>query len=303
MAIPRQIPRRIALAVAFVALVAACGGAGAPSDAGAKPSIVVTTNILGDIVENLVGDHADVVTLMPVGTNPHGFQVSARQTAAMRAADLLVVNGGGFEDGLTTAIDGALADGVAAFVAFDAVPDPLRVGNGVDPHFFTDPARMAAVAESLLVTLDETVAGLGALIDVAATNYIAELRAVDVEVEQMLAAIPAARRVLVTNHDVLAYFADRYGFEVVGAIIPNPGAEAAAGDLAALADLIQAQGVPAIFADTSSPAQLANTLASEAGDVAVVELFSESLGSSGSGADTYLDMVRTNAKRIGDALG
>ncbi len=137
-----------------------------------------------------------------------------------------------------------------------------------------------------------------------AAAYVTELQELDGEVEATLAAVPAERRKLVTNHDVFGYFADRYGFEVVGAVIPATTTQAApsAGEIDELAAIITAEGVPAIFADTSSPEGLADTLADEVGDIEVVELFSESLGDEGSGADTYAGMVRTNATRITEAL-
>jgi zinc/manganese transport system substrate-binding protein len=124
-------------------------------------------------------------------------------------------------------------------------------------------------------------------------------------VEATLAPVAAEDRVLVTNHEVFGYFADRYGFEVLGTVIPSgtTGEGASAADLAELVQVVEDAGVPAIFADTSSPARLADALAAEVGDVEVVELFSESLGEPGSGGETYLEMARTNAERIADALG
>ena len=120
-----------------------------------------------------------------------------------------------------------------------------------------------------------------------------------------LLAVPAADRRLVTNHEVFGYFADRYGFEVIGTIIPSGTtlAEPSSADLSALVDIIDETGVPAIFADTSSSSELADVLAEETGeDIAVVELFSESLGEPGSGGETYLQLIRTNADRIVGAL-
>ena len=108
-----------------------------------------------------------------------------------------------------------------------------------------------------------------------------------------------------TNHDVFGYFADRYGFEVLGAVIPGGStlAEPSASDLADLAALMVARHVPAVFADASSPARLAEALAAEGADVTVVELYTESLGPAGSAGDTYIGMMRTNAERIAAALG
>jgi zinc/manganese transport system substrate-binding protein len=125
-------------------------------------------------------------------------------------------------------------------------------------------------------------------------------------VEAALASIPAANRILVTNHHTLGYFADRYGFEVAGVIIPGGAtlAEPSPADLAVLVSVLRASGVRAVFAENTRPASLAATLAAElGGDVVVVSLYTDSLGGAGTGADTYIGMMRTNAGRIAAALG
>lgn len=314
MGFARRVVGVLAMAVAFVSAFGACGDAD-DGDGGAV--IVATTSILGDVVAELVGDAAEVVTIMPVGASPHEFQASARQAAAMRDADLLVVNGAGFEEGLLDVIDGAARDGVTVHEAISVVV-PLDADadaddhddvdhddhDDVDPHFFTDPARMADAARGILDAVVAHVPG----IDTAAVRdrgeeYLAALAALDAEVEAILGVVPTPSRRLVTNHEVFAYFADRYDFEVIGTVIPGGSTVgASARDLAALVDVIRDSGVSAIFADTSSPDDLARTLAGEVGDIDVVELFSESLGDPGSGGATYLEMVRTNAMRIAAAL-
>jgi zinc/manganese transport system substrate-binding protein len=287
--------------------LAACGDdGGAAVASGGGPRVVVTTNVLGDVVADLVGDQADVEVIMPPGTAPHEFQASPRQVASMREADALVSNGAGFEEGLGDPIDAAEEDGVPTFATIDAV-DTLQLegGGGTDPHFFTDPARMATAAQAIGDFLVDEVPTLDTPAfarQVRAT--VDELHALDAEVERTLSAVPADRRTLVTNHEVFGYFADRYGFDVVGAVIPagTTQAEPSAEQLAELADTIEERGVPAIFVETSSPTRLADALAEEVGDVDVVELFSESLGDEGSGGETYAAMMRTNATRIADAL-
>jgi zinc/manganese transport system substrate-binding protein len=177
--------------------------------------------------------------------------------------------------------------------------------SGADPHFFTDPMRMAAAVEGIVEFLQSEVAFADpAALDASADAYIDELIAVDAEVEGLVGLIPEDGRVMVTNHEVFGYFADRYGFEVVGVVIPGGGTtdSVSAGELAELAEVIESEGVPAIFADTSSSDQLVQTLAAEVGDIQVVPLFTESLGAADSEGATYLDMVRTNGQRISDAL-
>jgi zinc/manganese transport system substrate-binding protein len=302
------------------------------------PTIVVTTNILGDVVSEVVGDAANVVTVMPVGADPHDFQASAQEVDTMMNADALIVNGEAFEEGLLDVIDSASSAGVPTFEAISAV-DTIEFGegghdhadedhadedhadedhadetkdddhdhdhSGADPHFFTDPMRMAAAVEGIVEFLQSEVAFADpAALDASADAYIDELIAVDAEVEGLVGLIPEDGRVMVTNHEVFGYFADRYGFEVVGVVIPGGGTtdSVSAGELAELAEVIESEGVPAIFADTSSSDQLVQTLAAEVGDIEVVPLFTESLGAADSEGATYLDMVRTNGQRISDAL-
>ena len=313
------LPLWVGLALAATA----CGGdddtaAGAGS---ARPHLVVTTSVLGDVVENLVGDLADVEVVMPAGSSPHEFQASPRQVAAMREADAMIVNGGGFEEGLGDAIEAAEADGVATYAAIDAV-ETLTFSQGdahdegeaeqeehgtgsIDPHFFTDPRRVATAAQAIADFLADEVPALGTdELGTQAAAYVDELTALDAEMEETLAAVPADRRKLVTNHEVFGYFAQRYGFEVIGAVIPTGTTQAApsAGDLDELAHTIEEAGVPAIFAETSSPTRLADSLADEVGEVEVVELYTESLGADGSAGDTYAGMMRSDAEQIADAL-
>jgi zinc/manganese transport system substrate-binding protein len=287
-----------AVAVLATLAVAGCGDEG--SSASGEPSIVVTTTILGDVVANLVGDEAEVDVLMPPNADPHEFSASARQATALREADVIVTNGGGFEAGLDDTVAAAEDDGATVFAALDAVD---RLDD--DPHFFTDPARMVATTRALAEFLPGEVPALdNEAFRRQADAYVAELEALDAEVEGTLAAVPPERRKLVTNHDVFRYFADRYGFTVIGAVIPavTTQAEPSAGELDDLAATFEAAGVPAIFADTSSPEDLAGALADEVGDVAVVELYSESLDEPGSEGGTYEGMMRTNAQRIAEAL-
>jgi zinc/manganese transport system substrate-binding protein len=297
-----------------IVLMAACGDDGATETRATDlPTVVVTTNIVGDVVENLVGDQAEVVTIMPVGASPHEFQASAREAAAMREAELLIVNGRGFEEGLLEVISAARDDGVAVYEATAVLPEEdddhaAEEGDehgheGGDPHFFSDPVSMAEAAEGIVDQLGATIPGFDRA---PADTYLAELAELHQYVEGIVAPIPADRRVLVTNHEVMSYFAERYGFEIVGTVIPGGSTSegTSAGELAELAGVITAREVPAIFVDTSSPADLAATLAKEVGgEVQVVELFSESLGEAGSGAATYVEMIRTNAERIAEALG
>lgn len=306
MRLPRA-QRLLATAGAAVLLATALTACTATTDD--RPLVVVSTNILGDVVENLVGDQARVVTLMKPNADPHSFEISAQEAATLRDADLLVSNGLGLEEGLQQHLDAASATDVATFVAGDAI-DVLdyREGDAAgmpDSHFWTDPARMIDVVDALEPALAE-IDGIDAdALGTSVADYRTELEELDAEMTAAFETIPAERRALVTNHHVFGYLADRFDFDVVGAVIPGGTTLAApsASDLADLVDAVDDTGVPAIFAESSSPDRLARALADEADlDVEVIELFTESLTDADGGAPDYLTMMRVNTERIASGL-
>jgi zinc/manganese transport system substrate-binding protein len=261
------------VAAAVLATVLTGCSAGEADD---RPSVYVTTNILGDVVAELAGDELEVVNLMAPGADPHSFELSAQQVAGMRDAELIVTNGLGLEEGLLQHVEAAAAEDVEVFAAGDHV-DVLEYSDsgGPDPHFWTDPAQMLLVIDALAPELAE------------------------------LAAIPAQNRALVTNHHVFGYLARRHDVTLLGAAIPGGTTLAApsTSDLQELVDAIDESGVSTIFAESSSPDQLVQVLADEADrDVAVVELLTESLAPAGEPGDSYLDMLRVNTERISEGL-
>lgn len=282
------------------------GGQARPSG---SPQVVVTTNILGDVVTQLVGDQVEVRTLMAPNADPHSFGVSAQDAAQMQQADLLVANGLGLEEGLLDHVESARSAGTAIFEAGEHLT-PLEYNteeaSGVDPHFWTDPTVMAEVVTALEGALAENVTGVDtARLQSATSEYLAELDALDRDMATRFAAIPKAHRALVTNHHVFGYMARRYDFRLIGAVIPGGATLAApsASDLSDLADAVREAGVPAIFADSSQPDRLVRALAEHTGvEVAVVPLYTESLTASDGEASTYLDMMHVNTDRIEDAL-
>lgn len=321
--------RWLALVTAVSLAGASCGSEPEPGES-AGLAVVVTTTIWGDIVSNVTGPNATVEVLYPIGADAHDYQLSAAQVASMQQADLVVVNGLGLEEGVLDVIESLEADG-ANVLEIAGLLDPLpldgptcdpeaahddhdagtsatdggehdEVDGSCDPHVWMDPLRVAEAAELIgqeLAALDPSVDWM-----TSAATYAEQLRSLDAELASMLAAIPEERRKLVTNHEAFGYFADRYGFQVLGAVIPGGStlADPSSSQLADLVAVMSAENVDVIFAETVEPAALAEAVAAEVGAVSVVELFTESLGGPGSGAETYIDLIRTNVSRVADAL-
>ncbi|MER7474790.1 zinc ABC transporter substrate-binding protein AztC [Micromonospora sp. NPDC000018] len=295
--------RKLLPALAAAAVLLAGGAACTSPD---RTRIVVTTNILGDIVAEIVGDQAEVSVLMKPNADPHSFAISAREAHAMQTADLVVYNGLGLEEGVLHHVAAARSEGVPT-VEVGARIDPMQYRDGdaagrPDPHFWTDPARVVTAVRMLTDEIITHVDGVDAgVVRQRADSYTGEVSELDAKLAERFAGIPAKRRVLVTNHHVFGYLAERYDLTVVGAIIPSGTtlASPSASDLASLVTAIETHHVPAIFADTAQPARLAEVLAAEAGiTVRVVGLYSESLSDAGGDASSYLNMMRFNTEAI-----
>lgn len=295
----------IALAAAAALIFSGCSQPNTPG----KPQVVVTTNILGDVTRQVLGDQVQVTTLMQPNADPHSFEISAQEASLMGSADLVVSNGLGLEGGLQQHLDRAAKAGAPMLVAGDVVEVlPYSSGDAEgtpDPHFWTDPAAMLDVVNAM-ETAARNIEGIDAgRLAASADAYRDQLTRLDIEMTDAFAAIPKERRALVTNHHVFGYLAERFDFRVVGAVIPGGTTLAApsAADLRKLSEAVRDAGVPTIFAESSQPDRLVQVLASEAGlNVRVAELFTESLTGPDGGAATYLDMMRANTERIVQGL-
>ncbi|MFF3973472.1 zinc ABC transporter substrate-binding protein AztC [Streptomyces rubiginosohelvolus] len=299
--------------VAFLVVAGTATGCGPGDD---RPRIVVTTNILGDITREIVGGEAEVSVLMKPNADPHSFGLSAVQAAELENADLVVHNGLGLEENVTRHVEAARESGVATFAAGEAA-DPLTFhadeeggpGDGAgapDPHFWTDPDRVRKVAGLIADRIVEHVDGVDekAVRD-NAERYDGQLAALSTWMEKSFAAIPEGRRALVTNHHVFGYLAERFGFRVIGAVIPSGTtlASPSSSDLRSLTRAMEKADVRTVFADSSQPTRLADVLRRETGgDVNVVPLYSESLTEKGGGAGTYLEMMRANTSAMTEGL-
>lgn len=294
--------RLLALLLAFVGvLIAGCGGQSAGGG-----DIVVTTNILGDVVRNIVGDAAPVRVLMQAGADPHSFGISAQDAAAMNGAALIVHNGLGLEENLVRNVEAAAAQGVPTIAVGEHI-DPIRYTDGEsagapDPHFWTDPQRVLTAVDVIESSLLRDVTGIDReALSRNADAYREQLRALDRHMLDGFAALQPDRRKLVTNHHVLGYLAQRFGFQVIGAVVPSGTTLAAPSpsDLQSLVGAIERARVPAIFVDSSQPDKLARVLAEDAGvRVRIIGLYSESLSAPGTPGATYLDMMRANTDAI-----
>jgi zinc/manganese transport system substrate-binding protein len=269
----------------------------------------VTYSVLGSVVKELVGDKGNVVVSMPNGLDPHEWEPSAKDIEAINEADLVVENGLGLEAGMEKTLDSARARGVRFFTASDYIEvrlvgpgegiptgDPDQAIGAPDPHLWMDPITIKAIVGPLAAALKSE---LGIDVDGDAQALSQRLDTINSEIAADAAMIPEGERKLVTGHESMGYFAQRYGFKLVGVIVPSLSsqAEVSAGDLADLKTVIQDNQVKAIFTELGTPSAVVNAIGQETG-VKVVELTTHSLPPDGS----YFTFMRNLAKTVTNAL-
>ncbi len=307
----------LATGALVLALLAACGGntpqaAGEPSpaQAGDRVRVVATTSIVGDVVSRVGGEMIDLTTLMGPGVDPHSYVPSPSDTAVVHDADVIFANGLDLEASLEKMIESASGGATEVHLSDSLVARPGQGANlgaghdhsGADPHVWFDVHNVQDWVTAIRDTLSSLDPANAAGYAANAEAYNAQLEELDTWIVEQVAQVPPANRKLVTNHPSFGYFADRYGFEQVGTVYPvNPSAEPSARDIAALEDAIRQHDVPAVFTESTVNPRLAEQVAQDTG-VQLVQLYTGALGEPGSGAATYIDMMRYDVTAIVDAL-
>ncbi len=335
-----RVRKGLALAGASALLFAGCSSGSdsiaeneaAPIESSSEPdvNIVATTTIWADIASrSLCG--LEVASVIPAGADPHTFETSLADRATLEQADLVVANGLALEEGLVDLL-ATVADGGTPVIEMTEAVAIRDMGDdrddehsddkdhadehhhededhgdehhhdhsGSDPHIWLDPINVASTVN--LITEAAIDAGFDTSVRACAQDFIDEIEALDTEIADDLSAIPSDRRFLVTNHDALGYFAERYGFEVVGTVIPSLStlAETNPADLADLAAIIEELDIPTVFSEEQASARDADALADAIPGLTVVALDTGSLRDTD---DDYLSMMRRNVTAIAEALG
>jgi len=320
------------LALALLSASCTSGGTSVralPSAAANGLNVIATFSISGDLLQNVAGEYVSLTVLAGPGADTHTYQPTPRDGAAMSKADLIFEIGLGFEPWLDRMVD---ASGTAARRVIlteglrlrYAAAEPFLPSNGIrravpggaaadgqgpvgapDPHVWQSVGHVMEMVEAMRDALMEADASHAEIYRARAEQFLLQLGELDAWAFEQTASLPAEQRRLVTNHDSLGYFAERYGFELLGSLLPlsTEAGSASAQNIARLVDLIKASGVPAIFGESISSDRLLQQVAREAGVEAVGSLYTDSLGPPGSTAETYQKMMRHNVETIVGALG
>lgn len=314
--------RRLLLALAACAPIAlaACGSdddgqSASTTPAPEGPKVVATTTIAGDLVRNVAGDRAEVVTMLPINADPHDYEPRPSDVEAITEAGVVVRSGGDLDEWLDDVVKSAGGD-VTEVTLIDAVEtrkgghshgheeDEEHGEEGIDPHWWQNPANAVAAVEAIRAALVKADPEGAETYNANAKAYTAQLKELDQAIAACMKDIPASQRKLVTNHDAFGYFADRYDIEVVGTVIPSLStqAQASAGEVTKLVDTIRDEQVKTIFAENTVNQRLERAIADRAGAKVGPPLWSDSLGDGQSTGATYLDMLRFNTEALAEGF-
>lgn len=293
--------------IVIVAVLA--GGCGSGEEERDGLQVVATTGVVADLAENVAGPDAEVIQVIPNGSSPHDFQLSAADRLTLEQGDLIVSVGAGLEAGVpldeTDAPRWELTANTGELLPFGEAGSHEEIHEdeehgSVDPHVWMDPVRVASALPSLAAALAEADPEHAGEYERRARVYARELRRLDRELRSTLDAVPAANRELVTSHDSLGYLADRYDLGVIATAFPSSGpeAEASAAQLGEVLDAIAEHGVATVFAQEEDNPEALRLVAHEAGVEIEEGLVVESPGSTGS----YEEMLRRDAELIAAGL-
>jgi len=295
-----------------LALLAALALAAAPAcaAAGAKLKVVATFTVLADMVRNVGGERVELTTLVGPDGDAHVYEPTPAAARAVAEADLVIVNGLGFEGWMERLVVASgyagpvvvASEGTSLLEAEAANENEAGHDGGVDPHAWHDLANGRIYAANIARALAAADPGRAGLYRRRAQAYGAALAALDRDIRERLAALPAERRRVITSHDAFGYFGRAYGIEFMAPIGFSTESEPRAGQIAALIRQMREQDVRALFVDNVTDARLIEQLAREADAVLGGTLYSDALSGANGPAPTYLDMMRHNADALLDAL-
>jgi len=291
--------------VVLTVAIAACGDDVQSGDA--PVTAVATTSHVADLARNVGGKRVAVRELVPAGADPHEYEPRPSDAAALADAAVVLRSGGDIDEWLDDLIESAGGD-AEPVTLIDSVEtitgEHEGEGEEVDPHWWQDPRNAVAAVEAIRVALTEADRDGGETYRRNADRYVERLKRLDRQIAACIGRIPPTRRKIVTTHDALGYFAERYGVEVVGAVIPSLSTQAqpSSRDVNRLVEQIRAEGVRAIFPESAVGAKVERAIARESGAEVGGALWADSLGPAGSDGATYLESMASDAEKLASGM-
>lgn len=271
-----------------------------PVHAAERLSIVASFSILGDLVRNVGGDRVNLTTLVGANSDVHVYTPAPADAKRVADAKLVIVNGLGLEGWLPRLVQSSGSK--AQIVTASAGIAPLKLGSAADPHAWQSVRNVKIYVADITKALAAADPDDAEFFRAQAGVYQEKLEALDREVREAVATIPAERRKVISTHNAFGYFAAEYGIQFVAPVGVSTETEPSARDIAAIIGQIKAQKIPAVFLENISDDRLIRQIAAETGAKLGGTLISDGLTGEKGPAPTYIDMVRHNIKALTSAL-
>lgn len=300
----------------------ACGQSESP--ASEKLKVVATTTVVGDLVKAIAGDTVDIHQIQRPNTDPHEFEPRAEDSVKVSQADLVISSGLGIDSWITRLQKGSgskaplfdLSDGLPHLLQASKDDEHSSHGSETeghheeasansDPHWWHDPTNTVAAVGKLQKALSPRLSKTEQTkLEKSSSDFISKINEVDSLIASCIKRIPTSDRRIATAHQSFSYFADRYKLQIVGSVVSSVStlAQASAGDVSKLTKVLKDQKVKAIFPENSFNPKVLEALSKQSGTAVGEQLFGDGLGSSETGADTYLGMMKHNAQAVSTAL-
>ena len=262
--------------------------------------VVASFSLLADMAREVGGDVVQVSALVGPDADAHVFAPAPADAQRLAQAELVLVNGLGFEGWIDRLVSAAGYRGPV--VVATAGIKPRQGGRHADPHAWQSLVHAQRYVENIRTAIVQARPAVAAAVNARAADYSRRLQALDDAIRTRLAAVPAADRVVVTSHDAFGYFAEAYGVRFRAAQGWNTSSEASAADVAQLVRQLKSQRVRALFVENISNPRLLEQIAREAGARVGGTLYSDALSAPGTPAGTYLGMMSHNADTLLAAL-
>ena len=282
------------LAMAILAAVTVTGCGGITSDSHKPLQVVTTTALLADLTQNVTGDSADVIALIPAGTDVHSFQTTPNNSIEISKAGVIVSNGGGLDDFLNPMIENAMSDGAVQVIASQGWASRSR---SPDPHYWQNPTIAVQYVHRIQAGLSAADPNNAEAYRVRADAYAQQLLDLDQEISRILEDVPQSRRHLVTYHDAFGHFGSRYGWRT-SALVSNDAGEVTPSAITQLQQQVRQEGITAVFTEPQFRSKVIDLVAQDTG-VEVGTIYSDLLDGS---AATYIGMMRLNAENLAESL-
>lgn len=289
------------LVVSILSVIVGCSS---ETESNEEDGLAITTSfsVLADIIEQVVGDRGDVEYIVPIGEEPHEYEPVPSNFARVSDSDVFYINGFGLEEWLEKIVSNT-SDTPITDLGVGIEEIPLQGEDAPDPHVWLSPKNISVYIDNLLADLIERDPDGEEEYRERAETYLEEIDELDAWIQEQVLSIPEEHRIIIVSENAFKYFGKDYGFETEGVWEMNSHEEGTPQQINRIIDLVKESGLPAVFVESTVDNRYMNTVSENTGVPIAGEVYTDAIGEEGSGANSYIEMIRHNVEVLVEGLG